>query len=91
MNIERIEIINPDGLDEEFIKKEIESLEKSEGRDVKKIEFQKLDDNNCKEIVSWYPVGFQRIRRITGYLVGDLERFNDAKAAEVKDRVKHNL
>ncbi|MDR1805563.1 MAG: anaerobic ribonucleoside triphosphate reductase [Clostridium sp.] len=32
---------------------------------------------------------FERIRRITGYLVGTLDRFNDAKAAEVKDRVKH--
>ena len=36
------------------------------------------------------PVGFERIRRITGYLVGTLERFNDAKRAEVRDRVKHN-
>ena len=33
---------------------------------------------------------FKRIRRITGYLVGDLSRFNDAKLAEVNDRVKHN-
>jgi ribonucleoside-triphosphate reductase (formate) len=32
---------------------------------------------------------FERIRRITGYLVGTLERFNDAKQAEVRDRVKH--
>lgn len=34
---------------------------------------------------------FERIRRITGYLVGTLDRFNDAKLAEVKDRVKHNI
>lgn len=34
-------------------------------------------------------VKFQRIRRITGYLVGTLERFNDAKRAEERDRVKH--
>jgi hypothetical protein len=34
-------------------------------------------------------VPFQRIRRITGYLVGDLSRFNNAKRAEVGDRVKH--
>ncbi|HEX3030028.1 MAG TPA: anaerobic ribonucleoside-triphosphate reductase, partial [Clostridia bacterium] len=32
---------------------------------------------------------FERIRRITGYLVGTLDRFNDAKKAEVRDRVKH--
>ena len=34
-------------------------------------------------------VHFQRIRRITGYLVGTLDRFNDAKRAEERDRVKH--
>ncbi len=34
-------------------------------------------------------VKFERIRRVTGYLVGTLDRFNDAKRAEVKDRVKH--
>ena len=32
---------------------------------------------------------FERIRRITGYLVGTLDRFNDAKRAEERDRVKH--
>ena len=36
-------------------------------------------------------VGFERIRRITGYLVGTLDRFNDAKRAEERDRVKHAL
>jgi anaerobic ribonucleoside-triphosphate reductase len=35
--------------------------------------------------------GFERIRRITGYLVGTLDRFNDAKRAEERDRVKHGL
>ena len=34
---------------------------------------------------------FQRIRRITGYLVGTLDRFNNAKRAEEHDRVKHSL
>lgn len=34
---------------------------------------------------------FERIRRITGYLVGTLDRFNDAKLAEVNDRVKHEM
>lgn len=33
----------------------------------------------------------ERIRRITGYLVGSLDRFNDAKRAEEKDRVKHDV
>ncbi len=33
---------------------------------------------------------FERTRRITGYLVGTLDRFNNAKRAEERDRVKHD-
>ena len=35
-------------------------------------------------------VPFQRLRRITGYLVGDVSRWNDGKRAELDDRVKHD-
>ena len=35
-------------------------------------------------------VGFERIRRVTGYLAGDVKRFNNAKRAEERDRVKHS-
>ena len=35
------------------------------------------------------PESFEKIRRITGYLVGTVDRFNDAKRSEEKDRVKH--
>lgn len=34
-------------------------------------------------------VGFERIRRITGYLVGTMDKWNDAKKAEEAERVKH--
>lgn len=34
-------------------------------------------------------VKFERIRRVTGYLVGSLDRFNNGKRAEERDRVKH--
>ena len=34
-------------------------------------------------------VKFERVRRITGYLVGTLDRFNNAKRAEERERVKH--
>lgn len=44
---------------------------------------------NCSYRYSDVP--FERIRRITGYLVGTLDRFNNAKRAEVQDRVKHSL
>ncbi len=36
-------------------------------------------------------VGFERIRRITGYLVGTMDKWNNAKRAEERDRVKHSL
>lgn len=46
---------------------------------------------NCgRKVSSPNDVQFDRIRRITGYLVGTLDRFNDAKKAEVRDRVKHD-
>ena len=36
-------------------------------------------------------VGFERTARITGYLVGSLDRFNNAKRQEERDRVKHGM
>lgn len=36
-------------------------------------------------------VKFERLRRITGYLVGDTNRWNNAKFAELNDREKHNV
>ena len=45
---------------------------------------------NNKETVG-EGIPFQRTRRITGYLVGDFSRFNNAKKAEVNDRVKHTV
>jgi hypothetical protein len=49
-------------------------------------------EGNKEEVdCRYYPdsASFQRIRRITGYLVGTLDRFNNAKRSEVEDRVKH--
>lgn len=42
------------------------------------------------QIIIGENVGFARTRRITGYLVGTVDRFNNAKQAEEKDRVKHD-
>lgn len=48
----------------------------------------KLENENKEKLVG-EGVGFERIRRITGYLVGTLDRFNNGKKAEEHDRVKH--
>ncbi len=47
----------------------------------------KMIDKKAKKVGEG--VGFERIRRITGYLVGTLDRFNNAKKTEVNDRVTH--
>ncbi len=49
----------------------------------------KVDGEFVELSYDFGPIPFQRIRRITGYLVGTLDRFNDAKRAEEHDRVKH--
>ena len=51
----------------------------------------KVDGDFVELSYDFGAVPFQRIRRITGYLVGTLDRFNNAKRAEEHDRVKHTL
>lgn len=50
-------------------------------------------DQNDPEMIDleykWMDKPFHRLRRITGYLVGNLGRWNNAKRAEERDRVKH--
>jgi hypothetical protein len=58
-----------------------------------KKELSKIEINVDGEFVDLkyhYNIPFERIRRITGYLVGTTDRWNNAKKAELKDRVKHN-
>lgn len=50
----------------------------------------KVDGEFVDASYTYDTVPFDRIRRITGYLVGSLDRFNDAKHAEVLDRVEHS-
>lgn len=48
-------------------------------------------DNSPKPEKLGQGVPFERIRRITGYLVGTMDKWNDAKKAEEHDRVKHGV
>ena len=56
-----------------------------------------LDPKRCEENMETATrkvganIGFERTRRITGYLVGTLDRFNDAKRAEERDRARHSV
>ena len=50
-----------------------------------------LDGDFADITYHYHEPKFERIRRITGYLVGTTERFNNAKRAEEQDRVKHSI
>ena len=52
---------------------------------------EKTKNNEVPERIRGKGVGFDRIRKITGYLVGTLDRFNNGKRAEEADRVKHQV
>lgn len=83
-------IHNPDNIPEEIVQAAIAMMEQEEGRRVVEISIRRTENPDEYRITPVFErVPFQRIRRITGYLVGDLGRFNDAKRAEVEDRVKH--
>lgn len=51
----------------------------------------KVDGDYVDLTYAFEPVPFERIRRITGYLVGTTDRWNNAKRAELKDRVQHGI
>lgn len=64
--------------------------EKYKDQDIELLKI-KIDGENVDLETHMKSKGFERVRRITGYLVGTLERFNDGKKAEVKDRVPHGV
>lgn len=76
--------------DEEIAAYVAHAKEKYPDRQINALEVQ-VDGEFVNLKYSLEPVSFQRIRRITGYLVGTLDRFNSAKRAEVNDRVKHTV
>ena len=59
--------------------------------EIESLEISAESGDNVALAYTLRPPQFQRIRRITGYLVGTLDRFNNAKRAEEHDRVKHGL
>lgn len=91
MIIDNVEVIIKSGeFSEQEIRNLIERGRKKHG-EITSMILDERGDNDLMFDVSYKvkPVRFDRIRRITGYLVGTLDRFNDGKRAEVNDRVKH--
>ena len=68
----------------------VDYLEKKYNRKLKKLAVN-IDGDYADLNYELEKVPFERIRRITGYLVGTMDHWNDAKAAEEADRVKHDV
>lgn len=85
------EIINPDNLSLDYIQQEITQIEREKRRRVRKVEIFDNGNGTCTQRFWFKPVAFDRVRRITGYLVDDLKRINAGKAAEIGDRIPNTI
>ncbi len=68
----------------------VDYLEKKYNRKLKTLDI-KVDGDFVDLRYEFDSVPFERIRRITGYLVGTMDNWNNAKSAEERDRVKHDV
>ena len=68
----------------------VDYLEKKYNRKLKSLDI-KVDGDFVDLSYEFDHVPFERIRRITGYLVGTMDNWNNAKSAEERDRVKHDV
>lgn len=68
----------------------IDYLQSKYNRKLEKLDV-KVDGEYVELDYKFAPVKIERIRRITGYLVGAMDNWNDAKTAEERDRVKHEV
>jgi len=68
----------------------VEYLENKYNRKLEKLDIN-IDGEYVDLDYTFEHIPFERIRRITGYLVGTMDNWNDAKSAEEADRVKHSL
>lgn len=88
MIIEKVKVSGGE-LSANEVAKYIEYLEGKHGKMVElniKLDGEYVDLSFVKEVIP-----FERIRRITGYLVGTMDKWNNAKSAEEGDRVHHSL
>lgn len=86
----KIRVINGKMSDDEISATVDQMIEQHPDIIFKKITFS-VDNSHVDVTYTYDSVPIERIRRITGYLVGTLDRFNNAKRAEERDRVKHQL
>ncbi len=69
----------------------LDRIKEQSQEEVTALDISLADDGQVILDYQLKPRQFERIRRITGYLVGTIDRWNNAKRAEESDRVKHSL
>lgn len=91
MTLDHVNVTVQNGeMSQEEIKNYIAYIhENNQGKLLKNLELT-VDGDDVEMKYEFAPVKFERIRRITGYLVGTVDRWNDAKRSEEQDRVKHS-
>lgn len=88
--IDGVKSVFPEEMSEEEAAQYVQRGKRKYGDKLRGIGIEISEDQ--QDVLLYYdvpPVKFQRIRRVTGYLVGTLDRWNNAKRAEEHDRVKH--
>lgn len=77
-------------VDEHEAQAYVDYLQEKHGRKLVSLDIQ-ADGEFVDLHYEFEHIPFERIRRITGYLVGTIDRWNNAKTAEEKDRIKHDI
>lgn len=89
----KIKVKAPEGVEISDAEKEAYIKHIRKNNPNREIEWVKIEIDNegyANLTYSLAPVDFERIRRITGYLVGTTNRWNNGKKAELRDRVNHS-
>ena len=89
MTIDGIDVTAPEDIAYDELKAYVDHAKKA--YNALKSMTVELDGEYANLTVHTVKQPFERIRRITGYLVGTMPRWNDAKRAEERDRVKHGI
>lgn len=86
-----VKVVGLDDFTEEEAKNYVNYVRERVSDPVKSIEVKKCDDGKVDVDYKLQGEKFERIRRITGYLVGTTDRWNDSKRVEEHERVKHTI
>ena len=80
-----------DNVSEQEITNYIDYIHEQTSEELERLEISAAQNGSVALDYTLRPPKFERIRRITGYLVDTIDRWNNAKRAEEHDRVKHGL